>query len=65
MPMRTIVFFFDSNIHTVLTFQIFSPSKFNVEMFLFSPNKHVLRSPLRIKETQQVVSIRSQVVPQG
>lgn len=37
MPMRTIVFFFDSNIHTVLTFQIFSPSKFNVEMFLFSP----------------------------
>lgn len=35
MPMGTIVFFFNSNIHTVLTFQIFSPSKFNMEMFLF------------------------------
>lgn len=63
--MGTIVFFFNSNIHTVLTFQIFSPSKFNMEMFLFFPNKHVLRSPLRIKETQKVVPFSSQVVPQG
>lgn len=63
--MGTAVFFSDSNIHTVLTFQIFSTSKFNREMFLFLPNKHLLRSPLRIKETQQVIPISSQVVPWG
>lgn len=68
--MGTVWFFFDAHTHTVFTFQCFSASIFNVEMFPFSPKSMFLnlsynRRHSRIKEMQRVAHIGSSMGPSG